>query len=103
MPPGTREPPLKEGDRVTIAVRHFGEEYARTRGGRQWASDSVRDEGIVQGKQAGKFLVDFDDGEEARWWARRLLRFASRSLGSKRRLTPVHIVEPGPLSIVQPA
>ena len=38
-----RKPPLRVGDRVSMAVRNFGESYAQERGGRNWASDSVRD------------------------------------------------------------
>lgn len=78
MPPRPREPPLREGDVVSVAVRHFGEEYARTRGARQWASENVRDEGTVLEKHNNQYLVNFGDGEERRWWARRLLRFVSR-------------------------
>ena len=79
MPARPREPPLLEGDVVSVAVRQFGEEYARSRGGRQWASENVRDEGTVVEKHNSQYLVDFGDGEERRWWARRLLRFVSRN------------------------
>lgn len=79
MPARPREPPLRERDIVSVAVRQFGEEYARTRGGRQWASENVRDEGTVIEKHNNQYLVEFADGEERRWWPRKLLRFVSRS------------------------
>lgn len=79
MPPrGSREPALMLGDKVSVAVRHFGEEYARERGGARWSSDTVRDEALVLEKSNGKYLLDFTDGEEKRWWARKDIKFVSR-------------------------
>lgn len=83
MPPRAREPPLLIGDIVSVAVRQFGEEYARGRGGRQWASENVRDEATVMEKHDNKFLLDFGDGEEKRWWVRRLLRFVRRTASAE--------------------
>ena len=77
---------LREGDRVSVAVRHFGKEYAVSRGGRHWASDKVRDAGFVVEKQDNQFLVDFSDGEEKRWWARKLLVFEGRDSEPEREV-----------------
>lgn len=75
MPPSTREPALRVGDEVSVAVRHFGQEYARG----QWrASNNVRDTGVVV-ERNGLYLVDFRDGEDGRWWQRKLFMFVSRS------------------------
>ena len=86
MPPSVREPALRVGDEVSVAVRHFGKEYAQGRCGARWASDSVRDSGVVVEKDGGSYLVDFRDGEEQKWWQRKLLKFVSRS---ERVPTPV--------------
>lgn len=51
------------GDIVSVAVRHFGEDYARTRGNGRWASDNIRDEGEVLEKKDGNVKVKFKDGE----------------------------------------
>ncbi|KAL3918001.1 MAG: hypothetical protein SGPRY_006179 [Prymnesium sp.] len=65
---------LQEDERVSIAVRAFREDYAtRTRGGRNWASDKLRDEGVVLKKANGTHLVDFEDGDEMKWWLHRRL------------------------------
>lgn len=82
--PSTRQPPLKEGDKVSIAVRHFGEQYARDRGGSRWASETVRDTGVVVEKNGGKYLIDFNDGENMVWWARSYIRFVERGQAAKR-------------------
>lgn len=37
-------PHLKEGASVSVAVRHFGEGYARTRASGNWGGDFLRDE-----------------------------------------------------------
>lgn len=88
MPPrGAREPVLMVGDKVSVAVRHFGEDYARERGGARWASDTLRDEGTVLEKSNGKFLIDFNDDEENRWWARKVLKFVSRDARNHQRET----------------
>ena len=79
MPPRSkaRERPLSVGDIVSVAVRHFGEDYARTRGNGRWASDNIRDEGEVLEKKDGNVKVKFKDGE-AHWFARKLLRIVER-------------------------
>lgn len=85
MPPRRREPPLQIGDRVSVAVRFFGESYARDRARNEerrvaWNSDSLRDTGtVVERAQDGQVLVDFNDGEENRWWQRKVVRFVSRT------------------------
>eukprot|EP00965_Chrysotila_dentata_P026817 890079-Pleurochrysis_carterae.AAC.1 len=49
MVPRHRTPAIREGDFVSIAVRHFGEEYAIRRAcHRNWGLDTIRDEGTVQ-------------------------------------------------------
>lgn len=72
-----RERPLAVGDVISLAVRHFGEEYARTRDSRRWASDHVRDEGVVEERKHGNVKVKFKDGE-SHWFARKLLLIVSR-------------------------
>ena len=86
MPPKkVREPPLRVGDRVSIAVMQFGEEYAKGRAEaedgshRRWSSQELRDEGEVKEKSDGKFLVEFGSDEDARWWKRDKLRFVRRA------------------------
>jgi len=37
----SRAKPLREGDRVSVAVRYFGKEYEVSRGARHWTSDRV--------------------------------------------------------------
>lgn len=64
---------------MSVAVRNFGEEYAKERGGRQWASDDVRDEGVVVERKDGKFLVKFSEDGEQHWFARKVLRVVSRA------------------------
>ena len=72
-----RAKPLREGDRVSVAVRHSGKEYAVCRGGRHWSSDRVGDVGFILEKQENDFLVEFSDSnsfsdsEEMRWRARK--------------------------------
>ena len=83
--PSTRQPPLKVGDKVSVAVRHFGEEYARARGGARWASEALRDPAVVVDKHGGKYLLDFDDEDEKRWWARSYIRFVERAETSRSR------------------
>ena len=61
----SRAKPLREGDRVSVAVRHFGKECAVCRGGRHWASDKVRDVGVVVEKQENQFLVELNDWNSA--------------------------------------
>jgi hypothetical protein len=78
MPPVIRGPALKIGDRVSIAVRHFGIEYAKERGGRAYASDNVRDEGCITAIEDNRYLVDFGQDEDPAWWPRKSLRFVSR-------------------------
>ena len=54
---------------MSMAVRNFGESYAKEQGGRNLASDSVRDTGTVTERADGKILVDFDAAEEPTWWS----------------------------------
>ena len=71
---------LKVGDSVSVAVKCFGAEYAKSHGGRQWQSEAIRDEGVVKGKDgAGDWLVDFGDGAEVKAWKRKILRFEARA------------------------
>lgn len=86
MAPKAREPPLSLGDTVSVAVRHFGEDYARERAGsRRWTSEDVRDEGVVQEKaSSGKYKVKFSDDGEVHWFSRKLLRLVQRAEAAAR-------------------
>lgn len=53
----SRAPPLKVGDKVSMAVSQFGEEYVRGRASCLWALDEVRDDGVVVEEQDGKYLI----------------------------------------------
>lgn len=89
MAPKSREPALRVDDTVSVAVRSFGEEYARSRAagtGQNWASDNLRDEGkVIEISQDRQYLVDFGDGEERNWWQRKNLRFVTRPETSRKR------------------
>eukprot|EP00965_Chrysotila_dentata_P232313 6198891-Pleurochrysis_carterae.AAC.1 len=50
-----RVPQLRVGDTVSVAVRHFGEAYARSRFGQAWQSDQNRDCGKVTAKAAERW------------------------------------------------
>ena len=84
MPPSKREPPLRAGDKVSVACRYFGEGYTRGRAAAEprrvlWNSDTLRDTGTVLEKASdGQVLVDFKDDEEHIWWKRKLIQFESR-------------------------
>ena len=88
MPPKAREPPLREGDKVSLACYIFGEAYAREQAAASdrrvvWNSETLRCEGVVREKaQDGQIMVDFGGGEEPRWFVRRLARFVSRPEGA---------------------
>eukprot|EP00965_Chrysotila_dentata_P242792 6205053-Pleurochrysis_carterae.AAC.1 len=73
-----REPKLRVGDTVPVAVRHFGEAYAKSLYGRSWQSDEHRDVGTVVGRAEDRWLVDFNDEGEVIAWERFKLRFVSR-------------------------
>ena len=76
---GGRQVALRVGDRVSVAVKAFGEAYAKERAGRRWQNTDNRDTGVVKGKdEAGDWVVDFLDDEEAKGWKRKMLRFESR-------------------------
>ncbi|KAL1508654.1 hypothetical protein AB1Y20_004750 [Prymnesium parvum] len=87
---GNGSPP-SVGDRVSVPVRAFGEEYARQRAAQHpsrvaWSSDALRDEGVVRDKSSdGKFLVYFNDDQEPVWSARKALQFVSRGDAPTRR------------------
>ena len=81
-----RLPAVEVGDKVSVAVREFGEEYARERGGEEWESDNIRDEGRVLKKRSGKFFLDFDDDEPKRWWQRKSLRVVEKSTPPRREV-----------------
>eukprot|EP00965_Chrysotila_dentata_P092739 3061517-Pleurochrysis_carterae.AAC.1 len=80
MVPRHRAPAFRECDIVSIAVRHFGKEYAISRAGaRSWATDSLRNEGSVTGRaQADDYVIYFADGGEARNLKRSLIHFMRR-------------------------
>ena len=78
MAPAARSKPLAIGDTVSVAVRQFGEAYARKVAGRSWASDRERCEGLL-GDRDGEFcLVEFDDMPEPVRFKRTLLQFVAR-------------------------
>lgn len=54
---------LKVGDKVSVAVGVFGEDYARSRGANPWHSEAVRDEGVIVGREDNKWKVKFPDGD----------------------------------------
>ena len=91
MPGRTREPPHRIGDEVSVAVRCFGEEYARTRGDRQWASDNVRDKGTVILLAPNKITIDFKDGQPPKEWKRNQVRFKARSNPGQRQRRVIQV------------
>ena len=78
---------LKKGDRVSVQVGCFGEDYARGRLSAEcknpatWRTCAdVRDTGVVvRSDGAGKWFVDFEDGEEPEAWKHGLLRIEQRA------------------------
>lgn len=60
----SRAPPLKVGDKVSMAVSHFGEECVRGRASCLWALDEVRDDAVVVEEQDGKYLIKSGDDTE---------------------------------------
>lgn len=89
MPPrAARALPLKVGDKVSVAVRQFGEEYARERAGRRWASDEVRDDGVVIERQDGKYLIKFADDNETHLFARKVLQLVERGAAAALAAAP---------------
>ena len=91
-PRAPRALPLKVGDKVSVAVRQFGESYARERAGRRWASDEVRDDGVVVEKKDGKFVVEFADDSEQHLFARKVLRVVERGAAAA-ALAPAPVLE----------
>mmetsp|Transcript_10818 Transcript_10818/g.23046 ORF Transcript_10818/g.23046 Transcript_10818/m.23046 type:complete len:236 (+) Transcript_10818:424-1131(+) len=73
-----REPKVRVGDTVSVAVRHFGEAYAKSLHGRSWQSDEHMDSGTVTGQAVDRWLVDFLDEGEIITWERFKLQFVSR-------------------------
>ena len=54
---------LKVGDKVSVRVGVFGQEYARTRvdGRTPWTTETVRDDGEVTGRDGEKWVVTCSD------------------------------------------
>lgn len=77
-PARRRQQALANGDTVSIAVRHLGEDYARSVAGAAWASDRHRCEGTVVDKQDNYWVVAFDDMEETISLRRNQLEFVRR-------------------------
>lgn len=78
MAPAARSKPLAIGDTVSVAVRQFGEAYARKVAGRSWASDRERCEGLLVDRDGEFCLVEFDDMPEPVRFKRTLLQFVAR-------------------------
>lgn len=68
---------LAEGDTVSVAVGAFGQSYAESRGARPWTTESVRDMGVVVGRDGNKWLVKFSDGQHK--FERRALSLEQRA------------------------
>ena len=77
---------LAIGDVVSVAVRQFGEEYARRIAGRAWASEKQRCEGLVVDKDGANWLVEFSDMDEPVALKRHLLELVRR--GGEGRARP---------------
>ena len=79
MAPASAAPPprrnLRPGDIVSVAARHFGEDYAKKTFGRNWASERSRFEGLVEerGERDATWRIKFDDLPEPVTLARKLL------------------------------
>lgn len=75
---------MRERDRVSVQVRAFGDDYARSRAAEHpgriaYTNENLRDEAVILEKSNdGQFLLKFDDIEEDTWWPRKQLRFVSR-------------------------
>jgi hypothetical protein len=78
MAPAARGKLLAIGDTVSVAVRQFGEAYARRVAGRAWASDRERCEGLLVDRDGDCWLVEFDDMPEPVKFKRNLLQFVAR-------------------------
>lgn len=79
MPPALdKSTRLKVGDRVSVAVRHFGEEYAKGRGARPWTTESVHDEGKIVGRQDSKWKVNFETDDAEHIFKREDIAFLGR-------------------------
>lgn len=64
---------------MSVAVRHFGEDYAKRVAGRQWSSDRKRCEGILKEKVgADAWKVSFPDMAEPVTLKRKLLELERR-------------------------
>lgn len=69
---------LAVGDIVSVAVRHFGKDYAQKIAGRRWASEKQRCEGMVVDKDGDCWAVEFSDMQEPIKLKRHLLAFVRR-------------------------
>ena len=78
MAPPSRQRALAVGDTVSVALRHFGREYAQNVAGSQWASEKQRCTGMVVDKDGDAWLVEFEDMEEPVKLKRSLLHFEAR-------------------------
>lgn len=75
------------GDSVSVPCSAFGETYARGQAKERsmhvsWLNEELRDVGVVEGIENGKFLINFKDGEETQWWERKMLRLESQTGGA---------------------
>jgi hypothetical protein len=92
---------IKKGGRASVPVRLFGEEWARERATADprkvaWYSDELRYTGTVIDTNPQKILIDFEDGEEHHWWARKVCRAEGKTGGngrSKRALPRTVVVD----------
>lgn len=60
-------------------------ELLEVRKPRSWSSDNLRDDGeIIEISSDKQYMVDFRDGEERKFWQRKVLRFVSRPEHSRK-------------------